>query len=75
MPNTAIQDTVTSINATNMEVLANAPAQSTTLVYQVLANSISLSMQNAQADYAGMLKVGNAIVSVAVANIARNVDK
>lgn len=67
--NQAPENVVTTIDTTNLQVLGNAPAQSMALVYQVLASSISLSMQNAQADFGGMLQIGTATVSVGVAGI------
>lgn len=54
---------------TNVDVLGNAPAVSVAQVYQVLAHSIGLSMQSAQANSAGLMQIGNAVVTVAVAQI------
>lgn len=61
---------VDAIANTNIDVLGNAPAVSVAQVYQVLAHSISLSMQSAQANSAGLMQIGNAVVGVAVAQIA-----
>lgn len=71
MADSTIDTTVTSIDTTNLEVLANSPAQAMAVVYQVMANTIGLSMQNAQANYANMLQIGTATVAVGVTNILR----
>jgi hypothetical protein len=60
---------VSAIADTNFEVIGNAPAQSLALVYQVMAHSISLSLESAQADHAGMMQIGKAVVAVAVTQI------
>ena len=46
-----------------------APAQSMALVYQTMAHSISLAMENAQQAQGGLQQIGNAVTSSAVTMI------
>lgn len=72
MPNNQLSPAIVdAIANTNIDVLGNAPAVSVAQVYQVLAHSISLSMQSAQANSAGLMQIGNAVVGVAVAQIVQ----
>jgi len=70
--NSQITDAVTQ---TNVKVLGEAPAQSMGIVYQSMAHSISLSMQNAQQAQGGLQQIGNAIVSSGVTMILNAVNK
>lgn len=64
--NAQVTDAVTQ---TNVKVVAEAPAQSMALVYQSMAHSISLAMQNAQQAQGGLQQIGNAVTSSAVTMI------
>ncbi len=64
--NGQITDAVTQ---TNVKVLGESPAQALSMVYQTLAHSLSLSMQNASSTQQQMQQIGNAIVAKAVKNI------
>ena len=50
-------------------VVADAPAQSMGIVYQTMAHSLSLSMQNAITDQNSINQIGTAVVSKACAQI------
>ncbi len=58
--NSQITDAVTQSNLT---VLGNAPAQSMATAYQILAQSVGVSMQNAVANQQNMNTIDAAIVS------------
>lgn len=64
--NGQITDAVTQ---TNVKVLGEAPAQSMAMVYQTMAHSISLAMENAQQAQGGLQQIGNAVTSSAVTMI------
>ena len=64
--NPPVTDAVTQ---TNVKVLGESPAQSLSMVYQTMAHSLSLSMQNASSTQQQMQQIGNAIVAKAVKNI------
>lgn len=64
--NSQITDAVTQ---TNVKVVAEAPAQSMALVYQTMAHSISLSMQNAVTAQQSMQQISTAIAATASTNI------
>lgn len=70
--NAQITDAVTQAN---VKVLGEAPAQSMALVYQSMAHSISLAMQNAQQAQGGLQQIGNAVTSSAVTMIMNAVQK
>ncbi|HYE47479.1 MAG TPA: RebB family R body protein [Caulobacter sp.] len=70
--NSQVTDAVTQ---TNVKVLGEAPAQSMALVYQSMAHSISLAMQNAQQAQGGLQQIGNAVTSSAVTMIMNAVQK
>ena len=58
-----------AVTQTNVSVLGVAPAQSMGLVYQTMAQSISLSMQNAVNSQNGMQQINAAIISTACQRI------
>jgi len=60
--NSQITDSVTQ---TNVKVVGEAPAQAMGLVYQTMAHSISLSMQNAMQAQANLQTINNAVTSSA----------
>ena len=60
--NSQITDSVTQ---TNVKVVGEAPAQAMGLVYQTMAHSISLSMQNAMQGQASLQTINNAVTSSA----------
>ena len=60
--NSQITDSVTQ---TNVKVAGEAPAQAMGLVYQTMAHSISLSMQNAMQGQASLQTINNAVTSSA----------
>ncbi|MCZ7659846.1 MAG: RebB family R body protein [Xanthobacteraceae bacterium] len=64
--NAQITDAVTQAN---VKVLGEAPAQSMALVYQTMAHSISLAMENAQQAQGGLQQIGIAVTSSAVTMI------
>lgn len=64
--NSQITDAVTQAN---VKVLGEAPAQSMALIYQTMAHSISLAMENAQQAQGGLTQIGNAVTSSAVTMI------
>jgi len=64
--NSQITDAVTQAN---VKVLGEAPAQSMALVYQTMAHSISLAMENAQQAQGGLQQIGNAVTSSAITMI------
>ena len=70
--NSQVTDAVTH---TNVKVLGEAPAQSMALVYQSMAHSISLAMQNAQQAQGGLQQIGNAVTSSAVTMIMNAAQK
>ena len=64
---TAVNSQITdAITQTNVKVLGEAPAQAMALVYQTMAHSISLAMQNAMQAQGGLQQIGNAVTSTAV---------
>jgi hypothetical protein len=64
--NSQITDAVTQ---TNVKLLGDAPAQSMAMVYQAMAHSLSLSMQNAVSAQNGMQQLNAAIISTACRQI------
>ena len=58
-----------SVTQSNVGVVAESPAQSMGVVYQTLAHSTSLSMQNAVTTQNGMQQIGTSVVSAACAKI------
>lgn len=61
--NSQITDAVTQ---TNVKVVGEAPAQSVAMVYQTMAHSISLAMENAMQAQGGLQQIGNAVTSSGV---------
>jgi len=61
--NSQITDAVTQ---TNVKVVAEAPAQSMAMVYQTMAHSMSLAMENAMQAQGGLQQIGNAVTSSGV---------
>ena len=62
--NSQITDAVTQ---TNLDVIGGAPAQSMGTVYQMMAQAVGVSMQNAVANQQNMNTIDNAIVSQGIA--------
>ena len=62
--NSQITDAITQ---TNLTILGGAPAQSMGTVYQVMAQAVGVSMQNAVANQHSMNTIDNAIVSQGIA--------
>jgi Killing trait len=58
-----------AITQANVKVLGEAPAQSMALIYQTMAHSISLAMENAQQAQGGLQQIGNAVTSSAITMI------
>ena len=70
MADTVVNSKITdAITQTNVKVLAEAPAQSMAMVYQTMAHSISLSMQNAVSSQNAMQQLNAAIISTACRQI------
>jgi hypothetical protein len=73
--NSQITDAVTQ---SNVKVLGEAPAQAMALIYQTMAHSISLAMENAQQAQGGLQQIGNAVTSSAITmimNAAKQFEK
>lgn len=64
--NAQITDAVTQ---SNTNVLGGSPAQSMGLVYQTMAHSISLTMQNAVSAQSGMQQINAAVIASACQKI------
>ncbi len=76
MAETVVNSKITdAITQTNVKVLAEAPAQSMAMVYQTMAHSISLSMQNAVSSQNAMQQLNAAIISTACRQILSLSDK
>jgi len=74
--NTLVNGQVTdAVTQTNVKVLGEAPAQSMALVYQTMAHSISLAMENAQQAQGGLQQIGNAVTSSAITMIMNAASK
>ena len=70
MPDTTVNGQITdAVTQTNVKVLGEAPAQSMALVYQTMAHSISLAMENAQQAQGGLQQIGNAVTSSSITMI------
>ena len=68
--NTTVNAQITdAVTQTNVKVLGEAPAQALAVLYQNMAHSLSLSMQNASSSQNHMQQLGTAIVSTACSNI------
>jgi hypothetical protein len=67
---TAVNSQITdAVTQANVKVLGEAPAQSMALIYQTMAHSISLAMENAQQAQGGLQQIGNAVTSSAITMI------
>ena len=67
---TAVNSQVTdAVTQTNVSVLAVAPAEAMGLVYQTMAQSISLAMQNGVTNQSAMQQINTAVVSTSVQRI------
>jgi len=65
--NTSVNSQITdAVTQTNVKVVAEAPAQSMAMVYQTMAHSISLAMENAMQAQGGLQQIGNAVTSSGV---------
>ncbi len=68
--NTPVNSQITdAVTQANVKVLGEAPAQSMALIYQTMAHSISLAMENAQQAQGGLQQIGNAVTSSAITMI------
>ena len=68
-PKTVNEQIPDAVTQSHLNVLGVAPAQSMGLVYQSMAHSISLSMQNAVTAQNHMQQISTSTVSTACANI------
>lgn len=68
-PQTVNSQIADAVSLVNTSVLAIAPAQSMGLVYQTMAHSTSLAMQNAVSAQSGMQQINTAVVSTACQRI------
>mgnify|MGYP001545261386 CR=1 FL=1 len=76
MADTVVNSQITdAVTQTNVKVLAEAPAQSMGMVYQTMAHSISLAMQNAVSSQSAMQQLNAAIISTACRQILSLSDK
>ena len=70
MPDTTVNSQITdAVTQNNVKVVGEAPAQAMGVVYQSMAHSVSLSMQNAQQAQGGLQQIGNAVTSSAITMI------
>lgn len=68
--NTAVNAQITdAVTQTNVKVLGEAPAQAMAVLYQTLAHSVSLAMQNSMQAQGGLQQISNAITSTACKQI------
>lgn len=66
--NTPVNSQITdAVTQSNLTVLGGAPAQSLATVYQVMAQAVGVSMQNAVSNQQSMNTIDNAIVSQGIA--------
>lgn len=64
--NTPVNSQITdAVTQTNVKVVGEAPSQAMGMVYQSMAHSISLAMQNAMQAQGGLQQIGNAVTSSA----------
>jgi len=64
---TTVNDQITdAVTQTNVKVLAEAPAQALATLYQTMAHSIGLSMQNAVANQQNMNTIATGVTTQAV---------
>ena len=68
-PQTVNSQVADAVSLVNTSVLAIAPAQSMGLVYQTMAHSTSLAMQNAVGSQNAMQQINTAVVSTACQRI------
>lgn len=66
MPDTVNPQITDAITQTNVKVLGEAPAQSLAVVYQVLGQTVSLTMQNGASAQQNMQTVAAAATARAV---------
>ncbi|HSF42182.1 MAG TPA: RebB family R body protein [Thermoanaerobaculia bacterium] len=66
MPDTVNPQITDAVTQTNVKVLAEAPAQSLAVIYQVLGQTISLSMQNGASSQQSLQTLGTAATARAV---------
>lgn len=65
-----VNDQITdAITQTNVKVIAESPAMAMSMVYQAMAQSVSLSMQNATFSQQQMQQIGTAIATVGAQKI------
>jgi|JI10StandDraft_1071094.scaffolds.fasta_scaffold890637_2 hypothetical protein len=64
--NEQVTDAVTQ---TNVKVVAESPSMAMSMVYQAMAQSVSLSMQNATFSQQQMQQIGTAIATVGAQKI------
>lgn len=69
MADTVNSQVTDSVTQTNVKVVAEAPAQAMGLVYQTMAHSISLSMQNAMQAQSSQQNINIAVTSSACRQI------
>ncbi len=68
--NTPVNSQITdAVTQTNVKVLGEAPAQAMAVLYQTLAHSVSLAMQNSMQAQGGLQQISNAITSTACKQI------
>jgi hypothetical protein len=58
-----------AITQTNVKVVAESPSMAMSMVYQAMAQSVSLSMQNATFSQQQMQQIGTAIATVGAQKI------
>ncbi len=68
--NTPVNSQITdAVTQTNVKVLGEAPAQALATLYQTMAHSMSLAMQNAMQAQGGLQQIGNSVTSTACKQI------
>lgn len=64
---TAVNSQITdSVTQSNVEVLANSPAVAVSMLFQTMANSLSLAVQNAVANQQNMNNISSAVTTKCV---------
>jgi hypothetical protein len=72
----AVNEQITdAVTQSNVKVIAESPAMAMSMVYQTMAQSLSLSMQNATFSQQQMQQIGSSIASVGSAKIMELINK
>lgn len=75
MADDALSTISSSVAQTNLKVVGEAPAHSVAIVYQVLAETIGLSMQVTQSVSSGLQQLGTAATALATSVISKQISQ